>query len=352
VKAIASARRSIEIVIFRLDQREIESALASAVSRGVSVHALIAHTNRSGEESLRRLEMRLLAAGVTVARTAGDLVRYHGKLLIVDRRELYLLAFNPTYTDIERCRSFGVVTRRAAWVHEAGRLFEFDTKRHPYEAASDSLVVSPGNARRLLSAFIAGARKELVIYDPKVSDLRMVRLLAERAAAGVQIRLIGRLTRGIPGVAVCKLAKLRLHTRTMVRDGRVAFVGSQSLRAVELDARREVGLIFREPKVVARIHRTFTQDWASAEQAGEHTERDAPVARVAKKVAKLLARDLPEVVPVLNGAVKEIVGEAVAVQLDPAEVEAVVKGAVKNAVKEAVSDIVEEVVEEEGAHAR
>jgi hypothetical protein len=51
----------------------------AAVTRGVSVRALIAHTNRAGEENLRKLEMRLLAAGVTVARTTGDLVRYDGK---------------------------------------------------------------------------------------------------------------------------------------------------------------------------------------------------------------------------------------------------------------------------------
>src|SRR5205809_762485 len=66
VKAIQQARSSVEIVIFRFDRREIENALVAAVGRGVSVHALIAHTNRGGEKHLRELEMRLLAAGVTV----------------------------------------------------------------------------------------------------------------------------------------------------------------------------------------------------------------------------------------------------------------------------------------------
>jgi hypothetical protein len=33
----------------------------------------------------------------------------------------------------------------------------------------------------------------------------------------------------------------RLHVRAMARDGDAAFVGSQSLRALELDGRREVG---------------------------------------------------------------------------------------------------------------
>src|SRR5436309_11885141 len=86
VNGINQAKRSVEIAIFRFDEREVERALATAVTRGVSVHALIAHTNRAGEQNLRKLELRLLAAGITVSRTADDLSRYHGKFMIVDRR--------------------------------------------------------------------------------------------------------------------------------------------------------------------------------------------------------------------------------------------------------------------------
>jgi cardiolipin synthase A/B len=347
VKAISGATRSIQIVIFRFDQREIERALANAVTRGVCVHALIAHTNRAGEEGLRRLEMRLLAAGVTVARTADDLERYHDKLMLVDRRELYLLAFNWTHADIERSRSFGVVTRSPALIQEAERLFEADVERQPYQPGPGNLVVSPVNARKLLSALLKKAKKRLIIYDPKVSDPAMIRLLKERCRAGVDIKILGRMTRTIPGVAVRKLAPMRLHTRTIICDGSLAFVGSQSLRALELDARREVGVIFRDPKIVAKLAQTFAEDWTLAEQAGQRTVDEAPAAKVARKVAKLVTKDLPQVAPVLNGVVKEIVGNMVEVELDPEEIEAVVKGVVKEAVKEVVGAMVEKVVQED-----
>ena len=227
IKGIASAKSSVEILIFRFDQREIEQALSNAVNRGIAVHALIAHTNRAGEENLRRLEMRLLAAGVTVARTADDLERYHGKLMIIDRRELFLLAFNLTHADIERSRSFGIVTRNAALVHEAVKLVEADATRHLYEPGLSRFVVSPINARKQLAAFLKGAKKELVIYDPKISDPVMMRILAERAAKGVAIKIIGRMTHKVAGVTVRRLP-MRLHTRTMVRDGTLAFVGSRA----------------------------------------------------------------------------------------------------------------------------
>jgi len=61
-------------------------------------------------ETAPRSGARLLKAGVTVARTADDLVRYHAKYIIIDGREL-LLAFNFTYLDIDQSRSFGVITK-------------------------------------------------------------------------------------------------------------------------------------------------------------------------------------------------------------------------------------------------
>src|SRR3989442_8713235 len=84
--AITRAKRALDIVIFRFDLEEVEEAIGAAVKRGVLVRALIAHTNKGGEQMLRKLEQRMLKRGVTVCRTDTDMVRYHGKLLIVDAR--------------------------------------------------------------------------------------------------------------------------------------------------------------------------------------------------------------------------------------------------------------------------
>lgn len=347
LKGIHRAKSSIEIAIFRFDQREIETALAHAVNRGVSVHALIAHTNRAGEDNLRKLELRLLAAGVTVARTAGDLLRYHGKFMIVDHRELYVLAFNLTYLDIEHSRSFGIVTRSRNLVREAARLFEADAKRNPYEPGEDALVVSPANARQRLSGFIEAARKQLLIYDPKISDAAMIAHLEERAKAGVDVRIIGKVTRKSSWLAARKMAPRRLHTRTMIRDGQLAFIGSQSLREIELDMRREVGVIFRDAKVVSQIVKIFHDDWLAIEQNREAGEPElAPAEKLAKKVAKAVAKELPPVAPVVDTMVKQLSTENGKLELNAEEVEETVKDAVKQAVRQAVKDVVEEAVEQ------
>src|SRR3954467_2310801 len=111
VTAIKQAKKSVNVLIFRLDRFEIARALADAVKRGVRVRALTAHTNRGGTKSLRKLELQLLEGGVTVSRTADNLVRYHGKLMIIDRNILHVYGFNFTALDMKKSRSLGIVTR-------------------------------------------------------------------------------------------------------------------------------------------------------------------------------------------------------------------------------------------------
>ena len=263
LKAVRKAKKAIDIVIFRFDLSELEEALEAAVARNVVVRALIAHTNRGGEKTLRKLEMRLLKAGVIVARTADDLPRYHGKMMIADG-VLYVLGFNFTRLDIVKSRSFGVVTRDKKLVKEALALFEADTVRQPYVPAHPRLVVSPETSRARLSAFIKAARKELLIYDAAVTDNAIQKLLQDRIKAGVAIRIIGKLEKSIDKCITRKLAGRRLHVRAIVRDSRAAFVGSQSLRRLELDGRREVGIVIQDQRVARRIQAVFESDWKAA----------------------------------------------------------------------------------------
>ena len=263
VKAIRTARKKIDIFIFRLDRKEIEKALAAAVLRGVTVRALIAHTNRGGEARLRALEQRLLAAGMLVSRTADDLVRYHAKYMVADGT-LHLFGFNLTTLDIDKSRSFAIATRDTKAVQEATRLFESDVTRQAYTPGRSNLVVSPDNARAMLSAFIKGARRELVIYDAKVYDAAMIKLLKERAAKGVSVRVLGSIKGKDGAIDTRKLATMRMHVRAIVRDGTRAFVGSQSLRKDELDNRREVGLIITNPTVARKLLQVFESDWADS----------------------------------------------------------------------------------------
>ncbi|PYT33653.1 MAG: phosphatidylserine synthase [Acidobacteria bacterium] len=350
VAAVKSAKKCIDILIFRMDWKELEAALKAAVGRGIAVRALIAHTNQGGAQNLRNLEMRFLEAGVAVMRTADDLVRYHGKMLIIDRRTLHLLSFNFVHMDIDHSRGFGIVTKSAKVVQEAVKLFEADTTRQTYTPGLNTFIVSPANARKQLSAFIKRARKQLLIYDPKINDPQIIRVLQDRAKAGVDVRILGSISRGT-NLAVTRLATMRLHTRTIILDGQQAFVGSQSLRKMELDARREIGIIVRDKKVVNTLLTTFEKDWAAtgftdSHAAAKEDGAEPPPNKMTPKEARALAKELPPLTMTVKEAIKKAVRKSGNEALGHEEIASTVKSAVKKAVKQAVKEMVQE--EEKG----
>jgi phosphatidylserine/phosphatidylglycerophosphate/cardiolipin synthase-like enzyme len=80
----------------------------------------------------------------------------------------------------------------------------------------------------------------------------------------------------------------RMHVRAMIRDGDTVFIGSQSLRTLELDARREVGLIARDPAVVREMQEIFDEDWARTDlgkKEQKEFEKDQKLAVAAAAVA-------------------------------------------------------------------
>jgi cardiolipin synthase A/B len=348
VSAIKNAKKSVEIAIFRFDYAAIESALKAAVVRRVKVTALIANTNRGGVKNLRELEMRFLAAGIVVARTDDDLIRYHDKYLIIDRRTLYMLSFNFTRLDVDRSRGFGIVTKNAKLVQEAGKLFEADCTRCTYTPKIDTFVVSPANARKVIGTYLKRAKKQLLIFDPKISDKEMLTILRDRVKAGVEVRVIGRAAARFD-LTIKKPTSMRLHTRTIIRDQHQAFVGSQSLRSAELDSRRELGLIVHEPKIVKGLIDTFEADWIANEATKERkTEKEEKeeVARIpekdTQKATQVLAQALQPVSVTLKKAVKRAVADAGGEAFEQKMVKNTVKKIVKKAVKDAVREVARE----------
>jgi cardiolipin synthase len=356
--AIKSAKKSIEIAIFRFDRKDVEMALKAAAERGVKVNVLIAFSNRGGEEGLRKLELRCLAAGMIVARTTDDLIRYHAKYILIDRRLLCMLSFNFTHMDIDRSRAFGIVTTHAKWVAETEKLFRADCTRTEYAPATDTFVVSPANSRNVLGSFLRRAKKELLIYDPNISDKEMLGILQEQAKAGIEIKVIGSVDGHAP-FNVQKLGGTRLHTRTIIRDRHQAFVGSQSLRTAELDARREVGLIIDDVKSVAKLVSIFEADWVAAcekntpasptEQGATKDHITALPTKEEQKSIQLLVKEFDPLAVSVKKAVRIAVAKAGKEVLSDDGVKDTMKRVVKQAVKEAVKEAVQDAQETQNA---
>jgi phosphatidylserine/phosphatidylglycerophosphate/cardiolipin synthase-like enzyme len=281
LEAFDSARRSLDLYVFRLDDRRVADALGRAVRRGVAVRALVAHTRRGGAFALRKVEGRLRKMGVDVSRSDNDLQRYHGKMAIVDDRRLLVLGYNFTRRDMEHSRSFGLILEDKRVIAQAREMYDADFNRRAYVPEHGALVVSPFNSRAVLARLIQEARRQILIYDKRLSDELMLRLIERQARAGVEVRVIGTMQRHLKGVAAAPFPG-RLHVRAIIQDGRRLFVGSQSLRKEELDNRREIGAVVSTATVVTRALRVFQHDWV----ASQARTRSSPRLRKAPRIPR------------------------------------------------------------------
>ncbi len=210
--------------------------------------------------------------------------------------------------------------------------------------------MSPANSRSVLGTFLKRARKQLLIYDPMISDREMLQILRERAKAGVEVKVIGKVSEQA-SFEVRKLAGTRLHTRTIVRDRRQAFVGSQSLRTAELNLRREVGLVIRDPKAVKKLIATFESDWttpvpqspAVLADVVETPPAQPPAASLEQmtKAVEVFTQELEPLAATVKAAVRQAVERAGDDVLHDKDVKDTMKQVVKQAVKEAVKDAVQ-----------
>ena len=176
----------------------------------------------------------------------------------------------------------------------------------------------------------------------------MIRLLRGRAKAGVEIRVIGRVSKSSKKIGPSGMMRMRFHTRTIIRDRRAAFIGSQSLRDAELDRRRELGLIIHERDIVRSLRHTFESDWATLRpQIEDVEEMKVPATGAVKRLAKVVVRDLP-LEPVVQRALQQALRDMPGAQFAGNKFEHRLEDAVRGAVEDTVSHIVRETVEAEG----
>jgi hypothetical protein len=138
-----------------------------------------------------------------------------------------------------------------------------------------------------------------------------------------------------------------LHTRTIILDGREAFVGSQSLRPPELDSRREIGIIVRDSKVVQTLLTTFEKDWESTgfdeiHDAMKKEDPKAPPPAAAAKASRVMVKEMKPLATTVKQAIKKAVAKAGEDALVHPAMKSTLKGTVKKAVKQAVKELVQE----------
>jgi cardiolipin synthase A/B len=267
VNAIDKAKTSINITVFRMDDPIIQEALAEAHRRGVRVRVLVATSARGWEDKNRRLLKDAKKVGIEIKEPAGDSkgTRFHYKVMTVDGKQALVFTFNPTRENLHYTRDFGVHLFDEQIAAELNRLFNADWDDTAFAPDERSpLLVSPYNSREKLTDFFTSAKSSIHIWDAKLSDPAIIRLLDQKAKDGVDVRVICEEHPPVPAgsaIGSREITRFKLHAKCFVVDGERAVLGSMNLRTTSFDKRREVCVAIDDSSIAKRLEAVFTADW-------------------------------------------------------------------------------------------
>ncbi|MGO8683231.1 MAG: phospholipase D-like domain-containing protein [Thermoleophilia bacterium] len=275
---LGSARHSLDMVIYELEDNRACAVLAADAARGVRVRVMLDHRfiGRYNEAAFSYLAHH----GVAVRWAPSRFDLTHEKAIVVDNRLAAIMTLNLTARYYDSTRDFALLDRTSADVAAIEATFSSDwSGGSSVSTASHALVWSPG-AEQTLVSLIASARHSLLIENEEMKDSAIITALEVSARRGVRVEVV--MTRATEwsrafsalskaGVTVrtyAASAPLYIHAKVIVVDGGFSgervFVGSQNFSVTSLSYNRELGIITAAPTIVSSVATVVRSDAASA----------------------------------------------------------------------------------------
>jgi phosphatidylserine/phosphatidylglycerophosphate/cardiolipin synthase-like enzyme len=280
---IDSARNSIDMSMYELDDEATERALVGRARAGVDVRVLL-DTAYAGKSENSAAASVLAAGGVHVAWAPADQI-FHAKYVVVDDRTAYVGTGNLVASDYPTTRDFWVADSTPRDVAAIVSTFGSDFDGHPGTGVSSGgLVWSPGSTTRLL-ALIATAKHSLLVENEEMDSATIEQALAAAAHRGVDVDVVLTedpawsdallaLARAGDHVRVLTSAQTYIHAKVICVDcslqSGVAFIGSENFSTSSLSYNRELGVVTNSIAAIRAVRGAVASDFAVG------TSLDAP----------------------------------------------------------------------------
>lgn len=270
VETIGRATTSIDVMVYQMGWGPVLDGLIAKAQAGVRVRAILdlaqQHVNQKYKDKLE-------AAGATVIWSDPKFAFMHAKVLIVDGAEAIVSTGNYNQSFMLSERNYAVRDRDVADLRSLQAIFEADFARQDPDLSCTRLIVAPVNARQRILDFIDSAQHTLIVESMQFQDRDVRNAVAARKAAGVDVRVILADPSWIDAntSAATFLQQHGIepkfyphaHVKSVVVDGKTAYVGSVNLSWNSIDKNREIGLLVSEQANVDEITATFEHDWAT-----------------------------------------------------------------------------------------
>ncbi len=274
ISALRSARQTIRVHMYVLDEIDVINELKAAKKRGVDVRVMLEErlTGMGAGNKAAMSELQLAGVEVQSGNPAYPLT--HLKSIVIDDAAALIMSLDQTHAAFKDNREFGIIDSNRQDVAEIVSVFEADWKRTTAPVSNPRLVWGPGDSRARLLELIDGAKQSLDIETEALQDEQILNQLLAAARRGVVVRVIMSPSRNGPdgnvpgqerlirGSVSVKLVRVPyMHGRMVLADSARGFVGSQAFTPAELDANRELGLLTTDKRVVDGLAATFYADW-------------------------------------------------------------------------------------------
>ncbi|MFZ4539625.1 phospholipase D-like domain-containing protein [Propionivibrio sp.] len=304
----------------------VVQALIDKARSGVSVRIIVDQNQYSTGSSALLIEQTvaaLRAAGAIVHLSSTAFCVTHQKTLVIDgpttanpglSGTAIIMSLNLMPGYFGGTRDYAVITSETGIVKEVSSVFDSDfVLVNPHSAcyyahspgdtyyppgASDTpsvsegnLLWSPVNSKPKLLQLMGSATKSLEITTEELTDTDMVckiEAIANSAAKpNIRILLSGDTGSNAPAVtkllgldlpnlsirimpgqptppATTPVTPLYMHGKQIIADGTQAFVGSENLTNTSLLQNRELGILFTDPEMIARLYAVFISDFSAS----------------------------------------------------------------------------------------
>lgn len=271
--ALAGAKKSVHVMLYQMGAGPILDGLVAAAQRGLEVSVILDVSQKPVND---RFRPQLEAAGAHVTWSDPAFSFMHAKVMVADKTVAVVSTGNYSAAQLDAERNYVLTDVDVHDVAALEALFAADLARTAPDLSCTRLLVSPVNARERLLALIASAKTELLVESMQLADSAVRDAIVARKNAGVAVRIVLADPSWIDANASAaaflarnaidarRMEKPKVHVKSILVDGKVAYAGSENLSQTSLEKNREVGLLVTEPENVATMKATFDADWAIA----------------------------------------------------------------------------------------
>lgn len=278
---VNSAKHTIDMTMYELDDTAFEQYLANQAAAGVAVRVVL---DKNLEQSNNQAAYTFLNANGVQAHWANPAyAATHQKTIAIDanyataRTAIMTLNLTPRY--YPTTRDFAIVEDDPDDIAAIETTFQADFNGAPIAPPpGHDLVWSPTNSQTAMVGVINSAQHTLLVENEEMSDTAIVDALVGAAQRGVNVQAImnagasytsewNRIVAAGGDVSTyASTAPLYIHAKAILADygyptGSV-FVGSENFSSASLTRNRELGLIFGDIPVMSSLFATMTRDFS------------------------------------------------------------------------------------------